>query len=770
MQKPISPSTRDFKTPLLLFIAALLIRLIYLFQIKDIPFFSQPIIDPLEYDRLARMLLTAKEALRSTAFYQAPGYSYFLAFVYKVFGGDSSAAHVVQVVFGAFNVVLLYHMAKLLFNKPTAILSSLILAFYGPMIFYEGDFYREPLLAVAAVACFILLWRAKDSRSLGAWLAAGAAYAACVSIRENMLLFAPILLFLIWQKRKQVLWVRTSLVFFLPFAALVAFVSHKNFQATGERVFVASQSGLGFYMGNQPQMDRWTTLQPGIEYDQLSRMPLLKEGITSSKEASRWYHAKTFRFILRNPGSWLKIMFKKFMLFWGSYEFMPNEGVNLYRDESPVLRFLMFRLGSFSFPFGLLAPLAVLGLALAFKEKKEAAVWIGIMIAVYMASFLIFHVRARFRIPVIPFFAMLGAYGALRLVRQIREKSWAALAKPAGIFLACAALFNAPLYNFSYAEQFPKNYFTAKSFHSVKNYEKALPLYLEAVKDGLSPAEVHNDLAVLYSEQGQREAAASELEKSVALAPDYDKMRVTLGILYAESGNLAKGREHFQKAVDINPYNPYGRLNLGITLEKVDAKAAEDQYNKILELSKTFPMTEASVIQSAKEGLWRLGKTNLSDSQVIPEKQLQAFAAIEKEKSEDIIRKADLSTREGRIAASDAYSNLGAAYSRAGDFKNAEKNLLKSLDISYEQTPAHVNLGLLYKKQGKPDKALQHYEKALKLTSDSHVILNNIGRIHEDRGDLKKAEDFYRQALKLAPGNQVIARNLAKVLGKTKAP
>src|SRR6185436_15137300 len=85
------------KLPLVyIFTAPFLVRLLYLFQIRGLPYFYHPIIDPKQYDDLARALFTSGEAWRSTAFYQAPGYAYFLAIVYKIFGSSRALAHVLQ--------------------------------------------------------------------------------------------------------------------------------------------------------------------------------------------------------------------------------------------------------------------------------------------------------------------------------------------------------------------------------------------------------------------------------------------------------------------------------------------------------------------------------------------------------------------------------------------------------------------------------------------------------------------------------------------------
>ena len=64
----------------------------------------------------------------------------------------------------------------------------------------------------------------------------------------------------------------------------------------------------------------------------------------------------------------------------------------------------------------------------------------------------------------------------------------------------------------------------------------------------------------------------------------------------------------------------------------------------------------------------------------------------------------------------DMYMELGAAYTKAKDFKSAIDAYKKSLEFNPENAEAHYNLGLLYQRyQENTKKALYHFNKFLKL-------------------------------------------------------
>ena len=64
----------------------------------------------------------------------------------------------------------------------------------------------------------------------------------------------------------------------------------------------------------------------------------------------------------------------------------------------------------------------------------------------------------------------------------------------------------------------------------------------------------------------------------------------------------------------------------------------------------------------------------------------------------------------------DMYMELGAAYTKAKDFKSAIDAYKEALELNPDNAEAHYNLGLLYQRyQENTKKALYHFQKFLKL-------------------------------------------------------
>lgn len=760
-------SKSGFLSCLIIFAAALIVRLLFLEQIASIPYFDNPIIDPKQYDDFARSLLE-EGTLRSRIFYQAPLYSYFLAAIYAVFGDARIWPHIIHIILGASNVLWIYLLAGKMFSSRVALLSASITAVYGTFIFYEGDFYRENLLVSLYLwTAMALYWAAYPGAGravlylAGKWLLVGALFGLCVITRENSLVLLPVVLYAalylmkggIKKKTVSIACVAVSLFFFL------FLVARMNYDAEGKWTIFSSQGGLNFYLGNNPEMDRTSTLQPGIEWEKITSLPLHEAGISKSFENSDWFYRKAFKFILKHPFQWTKIMFKKVYLFWAGYEMMPNEDLALYRRESGILKVLIWRLEGFGFPFGIISPLAILGMFFIIKHREKTRMPLLWLILLYMASIVLYHVRARYRLPVVPFFIILSAHGLIQLVGLAKNSEKGPFFRALAGLAIFAVLVNFPFYDFSYAEKFPSNYNIAKIYHQQKKHKKALSAYKRALKDGLHLAETHNDLAMLYQDIGRNRLAVKKLKESIALFPDFDKMRVTLGKIYRGMGLLKNAGREYEQALGINKYNSEAFLEMAELLEKKDPARAKEYYHRVLTIGNLLD-TDKELLTRARNGLWRLGELDIDDSSIMSEKRRKFALKAQLKESRKIIKKADLSTREGRIKASDAWNNIGVAYLRLAEFEEAKECFINSLKISYSQTPAHINLGSTYRKLGLLDKAIRHYEESLRVLPGNYIALNNLGSIYRDKKMYKKALEFYREALSYEPGNPTIERNI----------
>ena len=120
---------------------------------------------------------------------------------------------------------------------------------------------------------------------------------------------------------------------------------------------------------------------------------------------------------------------------------------------------------------------------------------------------------------------------------------------------------------------------------------------------------------------------------------------------------------------------------------------------------------------------------------------------------------------------SDLYAEIlyrrGGSYERSGDYKNADNDLLKSLEINPDD--AYVLNYLAYswlEREYKIDTALEMLENAYASKSNDPYIIDSIGWAYFLVGQYEKAENFLKRAVELMPEDPIVNDHYGDILWK----
>ncbi|MFH1680344.1 MAG: glycosyltransferase family 39 protein [Candidatus Eisenbacteria bacterium] len=177
-------NTRQRSLLVALFLLAVALRLLYLFDLKDYEFSNRLLLDPGSYDRKAAAILEGESPAPGRAFYQAPLYSYFLAGVYAVAGRDLDSARFLQILLGCVSVVLIARIGTLLLGFPAGLLAGAAAALHAPFPFFEAQIMKTSLGVFLVLAGVFSLLAGRGGRSA---LAAGLLLGLASLVRENAL-------------------------------------------------------------------------------------------------------------------------------------------------------------------------------------------------------------------------------------------------------------------------------------------------------------------------------------------------------------------------------------------------------------------------------------------------------------------------------------------------------------------------------------------------------------------------------------------------------
>ena len=224
----------------------------------------------------------------------------------------------------------------------------------------------------------------------------------------------------------------------------------------------------------------------------------------------------------------------------------------------------------------------------------------------------------------------------------------------------------------------------------------------------------HNDLGVLYYQQGDKDRALNSYEAATRLEPSNSTFQKNLAdFYYVEQGRVEDAIQLYVEILENNPEDAETLLILGhicVALEKFED--AETFYNRLLEVE---PWNT-----EARENLEKLAKRPGS----IPH----------------------------GISAEEQYEEVQSLI-QSGDDRAI--NLLENLLLNHPQYAlAHNDLGVLYYNQGDKEMALDHYEQAARLEPQNLNFQKNLADFYfVESGRIEDALEIYNKVLEMDFGD-----------------
>jgi len=522
---PNSPWDRRWAAGI--FALSLAIRLAHLLLIaKRSPFFSTPLLDAGEYFEQAVAIASGKNH-PFTVFWHPPGYVYFLASIFRLFGTALMPPLLLQILLGAGTAVLTYRIGHLWFDARVGIIAGVGAAVYGPLVFFDTELLGVSLSVFLLLLGFALCPAVDGQR--WRWLGAGIAAGAAAVTNASLL---PLALPLALAARKHAGWVLVGL------GLVVLPITLRNYRVGGEAVLISSNGGINLFLGNNPDYEKTIGIRPGYRWKTLVNEPY-ENGVTSQGEASRYFIRKVAAFARTQPVHFLEIQGRKIRLFFGGDEIMRNQAIYPYRQWSAVLATLLWKVPGLAFPFGVILPLSLVGMVFG----RRADVLLAACSLLFVVT-IAFFVTSRYRLPIVPFLLVFAGEGLRCLWLQ------PGLRKAATIVLVPAFL--------------------------------AANIGQRAMTTQMNPDALLT-LANAEAERGNRSRTIALLEEAVAIDPEYAEAWSKLGTYRHDLGQLAEAEDAYQRALELNPRSREALLSYAaLKVRKGDPGAARALYRQVL--------------------------------------------------------------------------------------------------------------------------------------------------------------------------------------------
>ncbi len=638
-----------------IFGCAFFVGFFYLLQIDAIPLFYHLAGDGRTYDEWGQRI-AAGDLLGTGVFYQAPLYPYFLGFLQAIFGHNLWVIRLIQIALGAISCALIFETGRNLFSREAGIAAGLILSFYAPGIFFDA-LIEKTILDFFLLS--LLLWLLSQPQATARrrrWLATGAVLGLLGLSRENALILVaivPLWIGLHFSESRLTNRLQWIGFFFAGLLLVLVPVGLRNLAVGGEFKLTTSQFGPNFFIGNNPLADgTYVSVgkvigEPQLEGKDAKRLAerALGRSLTAGEVSDYWLQ-QSLDYIRSKTGQWLALLGKKWLLVWNAREIEDSDDFYIYQEWSWLLRFL----GWINY-FGILAPLAVIGIFLTARRWRQLWVLYAMILSL-AASVAIFYVFGRYRFPLVPLLALFAGAGIAEAAALCQKKNFRPLTIAAILGLAAGIVVNWPIMGITGPG--PGGYNNlANAYSKEGKIERAIETAKLAIAVEPNHGIAHFNLGNLYAALGRFDLVRPQFEETLRVYPNYAEAHSNLGQLLAEQGDVDGGIREFRQAIELNPSLSGPYLNLGVAL--------------------------------VRQG-----------------------------RIEEALRPLEKAARLAPESA-EARNYLGSLYAAQGRYDEAAALFQDALRIQPDYAQAHQSLAQILLLQGKKEEARRHYEEALRL-------------------------------------------------------
>jgi 4-amino-4-deoxy-L-arabinose transferase-like glycosyltransferase len=410
---------------LALLAVALLWRVVFFLEMYASPYADNLTLDSRVYHEIG-LAAAAGEWSQGETFFQAPLYPWLLGIVYSVTGPSQTVVKLLQILLSVASCWLIYRIADRAFDRRVARAALAISAIYGMSIYFSNELLVVTVIVFLDLLGLDLLLRAISEDRKIIWLAAGAIFGLSAIARPTILPFVAVagawVVITGWRKGNLRTALREAVLFGVGVALPIAPVTLHNFLADGDLVLVASNGGVNFYIGNNPQSDGITAVVPGTRADRwgghADQVRLAREAlanpVATPREISDYWYDLAWQHIRDDPAHALRHTAYKGFILLNAHEVSNNRVIEFATRHSSIYSWATLRIW-------LILPLAFAGFVIGDGRRRPKSLLV-VFAVVYSATLIPFFINARFRLPLAAVLTIFAAAAVVAWWNWLRSK------------------------------------------------------------------------------------------------------------------------------------------------------------------------------------------------------------------------------------------------------------------------------------------------------------------------------------------------------------
>lgn len=643
---------------------ALVLRLVYLVQIRDVPFFEGLYVDARAYWDWAGQI-AGGDWIGKETFYQAPLYPYVLAILRLLTGSSYIGVRVGQAVMGSAACVFLFLAGRAFVGRPAGAVAGLLLAIYPPAIFFDGLIQKATLGLLLTTWMLWMLGRCHRRPTFGTWLLVGVSLGLLCLTRENALALIVVIalwLFVHFARHGLKARLRWCGAFVAGLAVTLMPVGFRNLAVGGEFLLTTSQFGPNFFIGNNSQASGAYIALRGsrgsTQFERTDAIELAERDVGRSltpKEVSAYWTERAMRFIRTQPGKWLALMGRKWLLTWNAFEIADAEDLYLYASWSSLLAALGLVLH-----FGVIGPVAAGGIVLTWRRWRDLWLLYALLLT-FATAVTLFFVFARYRFPLVPVLLIFAGAGVVEGVARIRAKRWRPLGVAVVAVVVAAVVMNWPIFNAA-QQKAVAHYNLGTALADREQYAEAIHEFRKSLAYDASQSATHNNLANTLRMMHRPQEAMDEYQEAVRLQPQNAAARFDYATFLMQQGKYADALTQFRESQRYDPDYPEVYLQQTLCLLQFDRFA------------------EAI-------GVLREGRAALPDDVRIMNSLAQLLSTAPRaadRNGAEAVQLAETAARMTQFKDPRVLDTLAAAYAEVGRFDDAVKAARRGLQLAHQ--------------------------------------------------------------------------------------
>jgi len=721
----------------LILVGACAARLVYLLQVKDLPFYYHPILDTAFFHRWAAFKQQVSWVDAAVPF-REPLYAYFLGLVYSGLRESMNLARVIQCILGGATAMLVYSIGRKVYGVTAGIVAGILFALAGPALFFASELNEVTLTLFLLVAGAYLLLRANHDRPylncglsglfLGAAFVSSFAtiaalpawFVGCLASKNAGIKRAAVIMvigFLIAPFCYHLFLLRTDQRTVFPLRT-----SWQAFLGAGNTGGTASRSWYEINVAGQKGAYRAIARPGRIEgqRDALRFAAIEDDKIETPADAHGHWGRRAMEDLASDPLAYFGTYFTKLGLFWGTSQPPANLDMRFLAQYSWLLKTRVFS-------FAVIAAMGLAGLVLGTRREL---LHLGIFIPLSSVIIALYLVSDAGKIMVVPFLCVFSGYLVSELVRRLRRSETARAATLIVTAVAVGVLIY--LLPARETDRVANLVAVGDVYGDVAVFDRAEELYREAIDHDPDRPEPYVSLARLYGNTGKAQAGVEILNTATGRKVQDPRIGIEKASLLIMLGGYDEALSALEGVKRTHPYEPRLYQLMGLSHLNRDRPdlALED-------LERELDHVGGGLITYSALGNAKFELGEYEDSA----RYLESALAINPYNAPASVQLAD-------------------TYSRLGQPLKACEVLGNILSVDPGNMPLRFKLANYLFRADRPLDALGHLKELYKFDPGNADILVNMGAVYADMDSLARAVEIWQRALVLDPDNDMARENL----------